>query len=175
MMAFFLSVSASFSTTFCFWMEMSSLVFSPSLSGRNSEYQLCMTKHVTVSHKNVTTNTGESVAPSESTCSWKPKLRTIQHGRYMDGWLLCIRFYAHPDISQESNSAQTLKKPVWWDYKLSSLVRICTQKRSQNYSACTKMSESSVLKLDTIWKISQTKCLTIQAKLNFLVPFRENQ
>ena len=49
MMAFFLSVSASFSTTFCFWMEMSSFVFSPSLSGRNSVYQLCTTKHVTVS------------------------------------------------------------------------------------------------------------------------------
>ena len=38
--AFFLSVSASFSTTFCFWLAISSFVFSASLKHKTSEVRV---------------------------------------------------------------------------------------------------------------------------------------
>ena len=41
----------------------------------------------------------ESLSQSKSTCFRKPKLSMIEHGHQMDGWSLCARLYANPQIS----------------------------------------------------------------------------
>ena len=46
------------------------------------------------------------------TRSQKPKLSTIKRGHHMDGWPLCTRLCARPEISPKSNSVQIhIKSP----------------------------------------------------------------
>ena len=56
---------------------------------------------------------GESVAQSKSTHSRKPELSTSEHGHQMDGWPLCARLCAHPEISSESKFCADSTKILW--------------------------------------------------------------
>ena len=56
----------------------------------------------------------ESVAWSKSTHSQKPELSTIKCGHQMDGWPLCARLCACPEICLES-TVQPLQRSFRWD------------------------------------------------------------
>ena len=79
----------------------------------------------------------ESVAQSNGSRSQKPKLSMIECGHQMDGWPLCARLSAHPEISPESNAAQILQKLFGQDYEprfpLPPPPPPCMQKRSPTH------------------------------------------
>ena len=69
----------------------------------------------------------ESVAWSKNSHSQKPELSTIKRGHQMDGWPLCARLCARPEICLES-TVQPLQRSFRWVYKPRSPVWICMQK-----------------------------------------------
>ena len=68
------------------------------------------------------------------------KLSLTKHGHHVDGWPLHSGLHAHPKISLESKSVQTLQKPFGWD--LSEVPCVC--KRMQKDCLCMLMILKSV-------------------------------
>ena len=110
----------------------------------------------------------------------------LKRGHQMDGWLLCTRLCACPEISSVSNSVQTLQKSFRWDYKLGSPVCKCMRKdhihmlriqlslsefsglwKQQHNPACTKVSEYSSCWSWILYKRSPTR-KKIFSRVNFL-------
>ena len=90
---------------------------------------------------------GERVAQRKST-RYKSRVKYIRHGHYMEEQPLCARLCAHPDISLESDSVQTLPNSFRWDCKLRSPVCMCMQK---DHMHRLKILES-MLQLGRLWK-----------------------
>ena len=59
-----------------------------------------------------------------------PALRTMERGHQTDGWPLCARLSARPEISPESNSVQTLQRSA--DESINRGSRVYTHAKSSH-------------------------------------------
>ena len=60
-----------------------------------------------------------------------PTLRTMERGHQTDGWPLCARLSARPEISLESNSVQTLQNSS--DESINRGSRVYTRAKSSHW------------------------------------------